>query len=132
MANKSKHSQSNHSIGHFSIVLTPTDSETLKIQTLTILCIYLTPLICSEALFAAIFTVLAIKFHSSVRKRVCLVLPCWTLAGTISCRPFCTASVIWCMLSIVLCSEVDSIFWYFCFSLVLVFSACMHISCHTL
>ena len=36
-----------------------------------------------------------------MHKHVCLVLPCWRLAGIISCRPFCTASVICCMLSIV-------------------------------
>ena len=38
--------------------------------------------------------------YSSVRKRLCLALPCWKLAGKISYRPFCTASGFCCMLSI--------------------------------
>ena len=41
------------------------------------------------------------SLFSSLRKRVSLVLPCWTLAQTISFRPFCTTSAMWCMLSIV-------------------------------
>ena len=40
------------------------------------------------------------SLYSSLRKRVGLVLPCWTLARTTSYRPFCTASAICCMLSI--------------------------------
>ena len=42
------------------------------------------------------------SLHNSLRKRVSLALPCWKLARTISYRPFCTASAICCMLSIVL------------------------------
>ena len=41
------------------------------------------------------------SLYSSVRKRFRLVLACWTLARTIIYRSFCTASAIWCMLSIV-------------------------------
>ena len=40
------------------------------------------------------------SLHSSLHKRVSLVLPCWRLARTTSYRPFCTASSICCMLSI--------------------------------
>ena len=47
------------------------------------------------------------SLHNSLHKRVSLALPCWKLARTIICRPYCTASVICCMLSILFLVAFD-------------------------
>ena len=48
------------------------------------------------------------SLHNTLRKRVSLALPCWKLARTIIYRPFCTASAICCMLSMIVTTKAPS------------------------
>ena len=57
------------------------------------------PRCCTALTFGPPATAWNESLHNSLRKRACPALPCWKLAWIISYRPFCTASVICCMLS---------------------------------
>ena len=61
------------------------------------------------------------SLYTSLCKPVSLVIPCWMLAQTISNRPFCTASAICCMLSIVKCLIPQHILGFFYYLVFLVF-----------